>query len=279
MPRPLKPLNPYASWPALFGAAVQQLRLQLRAKPLVSQRELGQRLGFDGSTVGAVERAVLRPDAQFVECCERELPAGGMLLAMLPLVDAAWDEWSRLGVRPRELVPSAPCGESLRLVTSHADLLDEMAKVVKGADEFLAVTGSRSRDTGYLSEIERVLEDRPEVVHYRLLFGPPHHEAFRSHLLRLITLRDPTDRSSGVKRLYIGIIDDPHDEPERFICASERRAVLAIPSVVTAGNFDSGVVFSKPQIARAFVQHVKEVYPSTRRLETKQALRDLGVSQ
>jgi transcriptional regulator with XRE-family HTH domain len=67
MPRQLKPLNPYASWTALFGTTVQRLRLGLRSRPRVSQDEFGRRIGYDGSTVGAIERGVLRPDAKFIE--------------------------------------------------------------------------------------------------------------------------------------------------------------------------------------------------------------------
>ncbi len=108
MPRSLKPLNPYASWAALFGATVQRLRLSLRARPVVSQAELGKRIGYHGSTVGAIERGILRPDAKFVEGCERELPAGGLLTAMLPLVDAEWDHWERVGEVPPTGSPLPP---------------------------------------------------------------------------------------------------------------------------------------------------------------------------
>jgi tetratricopeptide (TPR) repeat protein/transcriptional regulator with XRE-family HTH domain len=98
VPRPLKPVNPYASWAALFGATVRKLRLALGVSPVVSQEELGKRIGFDGSTVGAVERGILRPDRKFVEGCERELAAGGMLQAMRPFLDAEWAECERRGV-------------------------------------------------------------------------------------------------------------------------------------------------------------------------------------
>jgi DNA-binding XRE family transcriptional regulator len=77
MPRPPKPLNPYASWVALFGATVQRLRVQLRPRPTVTQAELGRHIGYSGSTVSAIERGMIRPDQKFVENCERELPAAG----------------------------------------------------------------------------------------------------------------------------------------------------------------------------------------------------------
>jgi tetratricopeptide (TPR) repeat protein len=73
----------------------------------VSQAELGKRIGFDGSTVGAVERGILRPDRKFVEACERELTAGGMLRAMRPWVDAEWAECEHRGV-PGPMVGAPP---------------------------------------------------------------------------------------------------------------------------------------------------------------------------
>jgi transcriptional regulator with XRE-family HTH domain len=100
MPRPPKPLNPYSSWSALFGATVQKLRVHLR----LSQDELGARVGpFSRSTVSAIERAILRPDRTFMEGCERELDAGGMLRAMFPFVTDEWNQWDRSGGVPQPL--------------------------------------------------------------------------------------------------------------------------------------------------------------------------------
>jgi tetratricopeptide (TPR) repeat protein len=47
---------------------------------------------------------MLRPDEKFVETCERELPAAGVLRAMFPFVNVEWDEWERLGH------PGSPAG-------------------------------------------------------------------------------------------------------------------------------------------------------------------------
>jgi tetratricopeptide (TPR) repeat protein len=108
MPRRPKPLNPYASWTALLGATVRQLRMSDPARPALSQDELGRRISYDGSTVGAIERGVLRPDAKFIDACERELNAGGALQFMLPRVIREWDEWERLAVHPPAASPSPP---------------------------------------------------------------------------------------------------------------------------------------------------------------------------
>ena len=120
------------------------------------------------------------------------------------------------------------------------------------------------------------MADRPQLVHYRLLFGQPRHRLFKDHLLRLLEICDPGDRQTiGVKRLYLGRVVD--NEPERSICASEREAVVIIPSLVTAGNFDSAIVFSFPEQARCLVSHVQQLYAGTKRLETPQAVEALEV--
>jgi len=100
MPRPLKPTNPYASWTALFGATLQRLRQELSVQPVVTQAEFGRRVCASGSKVSAIERGQVCPDAAFVEACERELSAGGILRAMHPLVIREWEQWARLGTTP-----------------------------------------------------------------------------------------------------------------------------------------------------------------------------------
>jgi transcriptional regulator with XRE-family HTH domain len=165
----------------------------------------------------------------------------------------------------------------LRLVTSPEELLAEMNQVVQGAEDYLVVTGSRSRDPAYLAGIEQALQERPRLVHYRLLFGLPHHQVLKEHLLRLLAIRDPDSRTEGKKTLYIGVVDDLHREPERFFCGSEVRAVATLPSLTTAGNFDCGVVLLDPHDAVGLVQHAKQLYPATRKLETAEAVQALPV--
>src|SRR6266542_6710964 len=87
------------------------------------------------------------------------------------------------------------------VVTTVDALLAAMLEVVREAREYLVVTGSRSRDLPYLQQIEEVLRERPRLVHYRVLFGPPHHRLLREHLLRLLELRDPDSREQGMKTL------------------------------------------------------------------------------
>jgi transcriptional regulator with XRE-family HTH domain len=163
------------------------------------------------------------------------------------------------------------------VVTTVDALLAAMLEVVREAREYLVVTGSRSRDLPYLQRIEEALRDRPRLVHYRVLFGPPHHRLLRDHLLRLLELRDPNSREQGMKTLHLGILNDVIREPERFVVASERRAVVTIPSLVTAGNFDTGVVLRHPRQAWGLVQHVTQLYFAAEKLETPETVRALQV--
>jgi transcriptional regulator with XRE-family HTH domain len=154
-----------------------------------------------------------------------------------------------------------------RVVRPHPALLAAMIEIVQGAREFLAVTGSRSRETAYLEAIERVIARSPDLVHHRILFGPPRHQVLIDHLQRLLALRDVHDRPHGVKTLNIGIVDDVLEAPERFFVASESEAVVVVPSLSGAESFDTGVVFGPPA-ALGLVQHAREAYAAARKVET-----------
>lgn len=163
--------------------------------------------------------------------------------------------------------------ETPRLLTGHHDLHEAMTAVVGEAETYLVVVGSRSRDAVYLDTIATVLSQRPELVHYRVLFGPPRHQVLKDHLLNLVDIRDPHDRSLGLKTLHIGIVDDP-DTPERFFCASERGAVVPIPSLTSFEAFDSGVLFESA-VAERLIDHTRQLYAGARKIETAQVLRNL----
>jgi hypothetical protein len=129
-----------------------------------------------------------------------------------------------------------------------------MLSTVTGARGCLVALGSRSRDARYLGAIEEVLARHPALVCYRVLFGPPRHQVLKDHLARLVELRDPADRSLGVKTLHIGMVEDTDSSPERFFCASEQMAVVPIPSLTSHEAFDSGVVYG-PAAAARLVDH------------------------
>ncbi|GAB3173040.1 hypothetical protein GCM10027059_43340 [Myceligenerans halotolerans] len=162
--------------------------------------------------------------------------------------------------------------ETPLLLTDPRRLRDAMVEVAESAHEFLAVAGSRSRDVPYLETIEKSLTRQPTLVHYRLLFGPPRSDALLAHLRRLLETRDPQDRSLGMKTLHIGLVTD--DIPERFFIASEQAAVVPLPSLTSVYGFDSGVVLG-PQIAGRLLDHARQAYAASSRIETTTALHGL----
>jgi hypothetical protein len=164
--------------------------------------------------------------------------------------------------------------ETPHLLVGHHDLRKAMTEVVHGAQHYLAVVGSRSRDAAYLESIETALTQRPELVHYRVLFGPPRHRILKEHLLRLVEIRDPQDRSLGLKTLHIGLVEDEPGTPERFFCASESAAVVPIPSLTSFEAFDSGVLF-EAGVAERLIDHARQLYAGGRKVETEHTLLDL----
>jgi tetratricopeptide (TPR) repeat protein len=105
---------------ACLGAVLRRLRW-LRH---LSQDELGRLAGYDGSYVGAVERAAVRPSRALVAALDRALDAAGGLLAVWRLADQEWDAraalaavgdpWpaDRSGPAPAGGVPGAMAGRT-----------------------------------------------------------------------------------------------------------------------------------------------------------------------
>ncbi|WP_199827671.1 XRE family transcriptional regulator [Streptomyces specialis] len=174
-------------------------------------------------------------------------------------------------------LPLTAAGQAPTLLAGHRELRQAMVAVVRGAQQYLAITGSRSRDATYLQTIETVLAERPELIHYRILFGPPRHAELTAHLARLLALRDPGDRSLGLKTLHLGVIPADRDTPERFFVASENAAVAPIPSLTSAYAFDSGVLLA-PHAAGRLSDPARQCYAAAQRIETPHALTRLASS-
>lgn len=117
----------------------------------------------------------------------------------------------------------------VKVLTRYTDLVEAMVEVVAGAREYLVVTGSRSREKTYLGAIETAVAQQPDLVHYRVLYGPPRHRGLSEHLVRLLELRDPGERRNGVQTLHIGMVE-PLEAMERYFVASETAAVVPLPS-------------------------------------------------
>jgi transcriptional regulator with XRE-family HTH domain len=166
---------------------------------------------------------------------------------------------------------------SAEVVCAFEQLQSAMLQVVITAERTLAAVGSRSRDPAYLEAIERALTERPRLVHWRVLIGQPHRQVLKDHLVRLLALRDPADRTHGMQTLHLGMVDDPVREPERFFVASESRAVVMIPSLTTAGALDTGVILLHPVQARGLVEHAKQLYAAAVKIESPAAVQALTI--
>lgn len=165
--------------------------------------------------------------------------------------------------------------EVVKVLTRWTELVEAMIEVVAGAREQLVVTGSRSREKAYLAAIETVVAQEPDLVHYRVLYGPPRHRELVDHLARLLELRDPAARHHGVKTLHVGMVEPP-EALERFFVASETQAVVPLPSFHGAEGFDCGIVLGR-EAAVGLVHHGREACASARPVETIEAVRALPV--
>jgi transcriptional regulator with XRE-family HTH domain len=102
-----RPLAAGESFAACLGAVLRRLR-SLRH---LSQDELGRLAGYDGSYVGAVERAAVRPSRELAAALDRALDAAGGLLALWRFADQEWQLRTALGGAadpPAELPGPAP---------------------------------------------------------------------------------------------------------------------------------------------------------------------------
>jgi transcriptional regulator with XRE-family HTH domain len=239
-------------------------------------REIDVRLkdsGVTESLVSAWELGKHRTSARYrtVLCEVFNLPAEALF--------ADQDEDPRPPPAPAEAQKTGPGTNGVRvhMVSAVDQLRAALLDVVCQAEDLLAAVGSRSRDQSYLQAIEQALQDRPRLIHYRVLIGPPRRQLLKEHLLRLLELRDPDSREHGFQTLHVGLIEDLTHQPEHFFVASERSAVVVIPSVNTAENFDSGVVLGHAQDAVGLVQHARELYAGAQRLETVEAVQALQV--
>ncbi len=195
------------------------------------------------------------------------------------VTEAAVSAWETTACAPTDLTIAAELiagtapdeAEPIRLIADHTDLQATMAAVVTGARTLLAVTGSRSRDPGYLGLIEQTLAEQPDLIHHRVLYGPIRHGATKNHLRRLIDLQRPPGT------LFIAIARDTLRDSERFICASENEAVVVLPSITGIMNFDTAIHFTAPDMAQAWAGRVHEGWSAADELTTRASIEALEV--
>jgi hypothetical protein len=141
----------------------------------------------------------------------------------------------------------------------------EMERVVDEARECLICLGSRSREASYLERIAAKLTHQPQVVHYRILWGPPHHEVMIPHLYRLLGLQSLREAQDNAARIRVGLIADTLQEPERFLVANEHEALIVLPPQ-QVGGFDSAIVFAEGDIVPRFRDYVTDLYNYSQRV-------------
>jgi transcriptional regulator with XRE-family HTH domain len=103
------PLAAGESFAACLGAVLRRLR-SLRH---LSQDELGRLAGYDGSYVGAVERAAVRPSRELVAALDRALDAAGGLVALWRFADQEWQLRTSLGAAADPPAADPPAAELL----------------------------------------------------------------------------------------------------------------------------------------------------------------------
>lgn len=94
--------------------------------------------------------------------------------------------------------------------------------------------------------------------------------------MTLLHLRDPADRSLGVKTLHLGMVEDATASPERYFCASERMAVVPLPSLTSHEAFDCGVLLGE-DVALRLLEHGRQAYAAARKVETLEDVAALDV--
>lgn len=164
---------------------------------------------------------------------------------------------------------------AVSLIRSNDDLVAALLDVVETAEQCLATAGSRSRDAGYLQTIERRVE-KTGITHYRVLCGPPHWSVLKDHLRRLLEIK-ATDHVGGNQRMFIGLVSDFSREPERFLCANERQAVVVLPSLNGVERYDTALGLTGAEFGMAYVRLVQELYAGARPIETEDEVAALAV--
>jgi transcriptional regulator with XRE-family HTH domain len=195
-----RPLAAGESFAACLGAVLRRLRSQRH----LSQDELGRLAGYDGSYVGAVERAAVRPSRALIAALDRALDAAGGLEAVWRLADQEWDARTALGaagdlwaVDPSRPAPAAsatpatgatPAGPAADAAADHAAAAaGPRPDAVVEAIELARLAEASDVGAGTLASVERTVERLRAAA----ASGPPRSllpavRAQRRYLARLL---------------------------------------------------------------------------------------------
>jgi hypothetical protein len=168
-------------------------------------------------------------------------------------------------------------GCRFEVISDGKTLVKKNIQIVEEAEEGIYTTGSRSRDIAYLNAIESQLAVNEKVIYYRVLYGNPYHQGLKMHLEKVLEIRDPKKRPHGIKTIYIGLYDTYTTEPERFVCANEKMALVVLPSFTKVGNYDTAIVFYDTVIVEKFCSYVRNLYTCSRMIEDKKSVKALNL--
>jgi transcriptional regulator with XRE-family HTH domain len=152
------------SFAACLGAVLRRLRSQRH----LSQDELGRLAGYDGSYVGAVERAAVRPSRELVAALDRALDAAGGLVALWRFADQEWDvraslaaaadPWTADPGRPAPAGTAAPAGPIAVAAAEDAAAAGTRPDAVVEAMELARLAEASDVGAAALASVERAVE-------------------------------------------------------------------------------------------------------------------------
>jgi hypothetical protein len=152
-----RPLPAGESLAACLGAVLRRLR-ELRR---LSQDELGRLAGYDGSYVGAVERASVRPSQELVAALDRALDAAGGLLALWRFADQEWAVWASTGPAgpwAGDPLAAAPTGPGWPAGLAPAEATTVAAALPEAATVAAAPTGAVVESAAAAARPDAVVE-------------------------------------------------------------------------------------------------------------------------
>ena len=166
-----------------------------------------------------------------------------------------------------------------RLICGAGAVMTANIQIVQRAADRLFVAGSRSRDEKYLGAIEEQLKKHPDLIHYRVLIGPPRLAILKDHLLKLLQIRSPDDLSKGYKTIHMGMFANEYLQPEIFLCGNESSVLAVLPPMTGIGEFTTAAFFTDPELVDSYLRLTKDLYNKGRKIETVDSVKELSVKE
>jgi hypothetical protein len=166
-----------------------------------------------------------------------------------------------------------------RILTTKRELYNALYSVVNEAEKYLLVSGSRSRDKGYLSRIrERVFASNP-IEFYCILFGPPRNTILHGHLKELLESIPAKKLNESSSNVHIALLPYPGRIPERFVCLNEKKAVIPLQSVNRIDEYDTALVITDLAIVGQLYANFANMidFPSAKRISVPAEIPDAYV--